>query len=358
MHDLQKIRISIGSAILIGLKQGKMDTNPSTCYIMTFTDRPCAGHCGFCPQGNHTNVALNSEGELITDLTVIEKRRLEQLSRVQWPVFQWSEFINALVAIQNQNIKPKFNRICVQVLNYPQMVEDLYYIIKEIHKKLPNLPFSAAIPPISKEDMKKLKEAGLERIGIALDASTPELFHKIKGKAAKGPYSWDTHWHALNSALDVFGEGFVTTHLIVGMGETVEELIHQLETSIQKKILPGIFLFTPIRGTPMEHIPRPSIHIFRRIQLARYLLLRDLKASDRFIFKEGDIVKIKNLTEMELKKVIDRGDAFKTAGCPACNRPNYTSAPGEEPDGYPRNLTPGEKKHIFNQLSPLIDLNE
>ncbi len=343
-EKIDGIRISAGSAALLGFTDIKVDVWPTTCYLMTYTDASCAGECQFCPQGSSTHY-----------------KATEQLSRVQWPVFKWEEFLHRLLKLQNnqqQEIKPPFQRICLQTLNYPGFFEEALSIITTIHANFPSLPLSAAIPPINKEQMAKLKNNGLDRIGIALDACTPELFEKIKNPSHQGPYRWEKHLQALDEALDVFGNQLVTTHLIVGLGETEREMINLIEKCVQKHVQPGIFLFTPVSHTPMAKHPRPTIEQFRRIQIARYLLLFQKKNSaKRFQYSQskGELVKISGLTESELRAIIDREIAFYTAGCPGCNRPYYTSRPGQEHDGFPRKIFPQEKKRIFEELSPLLD---
>jgi len=334
---IQKIRISIGSAAVLGLREIQVDTYPSTCYLMTYTNSQCIGKCSFCPQANGTN-----------------KKYSDNLSRVQWPVFDWENFLKLLIENQKPSNKLRFKRICIQVLNYRGFFDDVLFIIDEIHKKYPDLNISTAIPPISKSKMKKLRNAGLERIGIALDACKPSLFAKIKGPDNYGPYSWKNHWKAMNEALTIFGRGKVTTHLIVGLGETEEEMIKSIHNVIEGNILPGIFLFTPIKGTPMALEKRPPIESFRRVQLCRFLLLKNLQELSRFTFKEGVLVQINKFSQEELRSLINEEIPFLTAGCPDCNRPNYTYRPGEEASGFPRSLTFEEKEMIFNELKSLV----
>lgn len=362
MQNITQIRLSIGSAIVLGLRSYRAEILPTTCYLMTYTDAQCQGHCTFCPQGTHASSEINQENyqQRVSDPKI--KRSLRQpqkelLSRIQWPIFDFKEFIEALNRVQKKAIGPKFTRVCIQVLNYPQMIIDLKSILQAIHIIEPKLPISAAIPPIPKDLMIQLKALGLERIGIALDACTPELFNKIKGHLVNGPYSWDGHWKALRDALEIYGPGFVTTHFIMGLGETEEELINRIQQVTVAGIQPGIFCFTPIRGTPMENHPRPPIITFRRIQLARMLLLQNLRNFDRFIFHNGLLSKIRGLSSSELSNIIKNTSAFKTAGCPNCNRPYYTSSPGQEMDGFPRDLLPEEQSLIFQELNSIIDEN-
>ncbi|MCD6446521.1 hypothetical protein J7L49_07040, partial [Candidatus Bathyarchaeota archaeon] len=65
----EKIRVSLGSAIVIGLLDGKLDAAPTTAYILTYRNGKCIANCGFCPQARES------------------KSRTDMLSRVSWPVF-------------------------------------------------------------------------------------------------------------------------------------------------------------------------------------------------------------------------------------------------------------------------------
>ncbi|MHA1720210.1 MAG: radical SAM protein [Promethearchaeota archaeon] len=337
ISKIEKIRVSIGSAAVLGLREVKVDTYPTTCYMMTYTDTQCIGRCSFCPQASGT-----------------DKKYSDSLSRVQWPVFNWDTILKKLNFNQKAANSLQFKRICIQVLNYRDFYSDVHSIIKEIHEKFPKLKISTAIPPISSKKMQQLHSDGLERIGIALDACDPSLFAEIKGPNNHGPYSWKKHWKALEEALKIFGKGKVTTHLIIGLGESEEQMLRSIKKIIQKDILPGIFLFTPIKGTPMATKKRPSIEIFRRIQLARFLLLENPLNFSRFIFKTGKLYKIKDLSENELLALINKENPFLTAGCPDCNRPNYTYRPGEEASGFPRPLTSDEKVKIYSELKSLL----
>ncbi len=306
---------------------------------MTYTNSQCIGKCSFCPQANGTN-----------------KKYSDNLSRVQWPVFDWDNFYNNLEENQKPNNGLRFKRVCIQVLNYRGFFDDVLYIIDKIHTKFPDLNISTAIPPVSSPKMEKMHNAGLERIGIALDACKPSLFAKIKGPDNQGPYSWKNHWKTMDEALVVFGNGKVTTHFIVGLGETEEEMISSIHNAIERNILPGIFLFTPIKGTPMALEKRPPIESFRRIQLCRFLLLKNLQELSRFTFKEGVLVQINKFSQEELRSLINEEIPFLTAGCPDCNRPNYTYRPGEEASGFPRSLTFEEKEMVYNELKSLVSI--
>ena len=101
---------------------------------------------------------------------------------------------------------------------------------------------------------------------------------------------------------------------------------------------------------------RPPIESFRRIQLCRYMLLKNLQDLSRFTFKEGVLVQINKFSQEELRSLIIEEIPFLTAGCPDCNRPNYTYRPGEEASGFPRSLTFEEKEMVYTELKSLVSI--
>jgi biotin synthase-related radical SAM superfamily protein len=326
--------VSIGSASVLRLYNStRFKVPPTTCYIMTFNSNQCIANCGFCPQGR--------ESKSSDDL----------LSRVNWPVFQFKDFIAKFSYL---NPSKRFKRLCLQTLNYPNNVQDAIEIISKVREKS-DIPISIAIPPIPKKNLQEIKNLGVERIGIALDASTPEIFDKIKGKGVNGPYTWDSHFKALEEALDIFSEGFVTTHLIVGLGESSKDIFNIIYDLKNLKIKVGLFAFTPIKGTKLESLNPPDLLYFRKIQLGRYLILEENKDLNDFIFNnKGEIVKF-NINMRDFERVITQTDAFLTSGCPGCNRPYYTSRPTGPIYNYPKKLNEKEKKEIYNSLLEFVN---
>lgn len=330
---VEKIRVSIGSAVVLGLIQNKnYEVMPTTCYCMTYIEGRCIANCGFCPQ------ARDSEGST------------ELLSRITWPVFEFKEFLTKL----NYLPPPKrFKRICLQTLNYNQNFSDIVEIVSQI-KKNSNIPISIAIPPIDESKLKKLKLIGVDRIGIALDGSTEEIFEAVKGKGVKGPYNWNAHLQSLIDALEIFSVGNVTTHLIVGLGETQQQILELIQNLYNLKINVSLFAFTPIKGTKLQNKLRPNLIGFRKVQLGRYLIINEIKRFTDFTFNmKGDLIKF-NLNQYELENIIENSDSFMTTGCPGCNRPYYTSSPSGPMYNFPRKLSMREKEEIYQLFLKFI----
>jgi len=202
------------------------------------------------------------------------------------------------------------------------------------------LPISLDTPPLGRRELVKLRDAGLDRISIPLDAATPELFDKVKGVLVDGPYRWKGHIKALETAMEVFGAGRVMSNLIVGLGETEEEAVELIQRLMDMGVEMGLFAFTPIPGTNQEKRPQPSIRRYRRIQLAHYLITNGKAKCEDIIFNlDGNIVDFR-LKQSLIRDAVKTGLPFMTSGCPGCNRPYYNERPGGPLYNYPFNPVP------------------
>ncbi|MFN4133414.1 MAG: radical SAM protein [Candidatus Hadarchaeales archaeon] len=312
-----KVRVAFGTEVLLGLRKGKLEVAPTTAHLLTYFEGRCSAGCSFCPQGK------NSSGEL------------GMLSRVLWPLHELEEVLSALKTHD-------FKRICIQAVNFPGFLEDVITLVDEI-KAISSVPISVSSPPLTEEEMRRLREAGVERLCIPLDAATEKIFAEVKNG-----YNWNMHLSTLFSAAKIFPD--VTTHLIVGLGETEEEVAKLLQLLTDKKITVGLFAFTPIKGTPLEGRKPPELENYRRIQLARYLIQQKIARAENMKFEHGKIVDF-STSENDLLKVVESGAPFMTSGCPGCNRPFYNESPRGPIYNYPRPLTKEEVKTIARLLS-------
>jgi len=320
---VEYIRVALGTAAVIGFNKVKIDVAPTTAHLLVYSESKCLANCMFCPQAREST-ADN-----------------EMLSRVEWPRFSLDDVIETL-----RRSTRTFKRVCLQSVNYPGVEVDLIDIVSRI-KKACDLPISVACHPVSAEDVKRLVEAGAERIGIAVDAATSELFEKIKGKGAKSPYRWETHLKALEEAKKLIGRA--TTHLVVGLGESEEEMIKTIQMFYDRGITVGLFAFTPVRGTSLEKWPRPKVLSYRKIQLARYLIASGIARADDMKFQGGSLNNF-GVDGATLKLAVESGVPFMTSGCPNCNRPFYNESPLGPIYNFPRKPAKEELESIKKEL--------
>ena len=325
----QQIRVSTGSAVVLGLLEGKLDAEPTTAYLMTHRNGRCTANCGFCPQARTSQ----SNAEL--------------LSRVTWPAFPTK---TVLKKIGNAAEHGKIRRVCIQALNYPEVFTHLSALVTAI-KNHATVPVSVSCQPLNAENTRRLAEAGADRIGIALDAATEKLFSEVKGATANGPYHWNQQFTQLREAVSLFGKGNVSTHLIVGLGETEKEAVNLIQQCADMGVLPALFAFTPIRGTALENKPQPLLASYRRIQLARYLITNGNASQSDMRFDANGKITSFGMKKQKLTRIAETGKPFLTSGCPDCNRPFYNEKPSGPIYNYPRNIHQEEISGIKRQLS-------
>jgi biotin synthase-related radical SAM superfamily protein len=325
----EKVRVSLGSAIVLGLLSGKLDAPPTTAYLMTYRRGKCLANCGFCPQ------ARKSQG------------RADMLSRVSWPTFPIKRVLDGIEEnAKNSGIK----RVCIQALNYPEVFAHLQALVKAV-SRYAKVPISVSCQPLNPENIRRLAEAGAERIGIPLDAATEKIFDRVKGVAAGGPYEMNKQLALLREAVEIFGRGKVTTHFIVGLGETEKEMVDIIQKCVDMGVLPALFAFTPVAGTTLENWKPPSIQQYRRIQLARHLIVHGAVRAEAFKFDgEGRIIDF-GVDGQILRHVVWSGAPFLTSGCPDCNRPYYNEKPSGPIYNYPRPMCAEEIRKAAEELT-------
>ena len=324
----EKIRVSIGSATILGLTKGIMDAKPTTTYLLTYRPEKCSANCGFCPQAK------------------MSKGGADMLSRVTWPPFPTERVISKIeYAVKTGLTK----RVCIQALNYPTVFDDILNLTTEILSRV-NVPISVSCQPLNRGKMERLREAGIDRISIPLDAATEEIFDRVKGRLAGGSYVWEKQREALEEAVQIFGRGFVSTHLIVGLGEEEREMIQTIQWCVDSGVYPSLFSFTSISGTTLENHPQPPLSCYRRIQLAHYLITHGKTRCESMGFSEDGCIVDFGVSEELLRGVVRTGSPFVTSGCPNCNRPYYNERPGGPIYNYPKLPSPEEIVEIEKQI--------
>ena len=325
----RKVRVSIGTAAVLGLRELRLDASPTTAYMMLYTETGCVANCLFCTQARESSSERS------------------QLSRVMWPDFPTETVLRGFREPKSDVLE----RICIQIINYPGFVDDTLALLKAL-KEATGLPVSLDTCPIKKEEMETLKRAGIEKVSIPLDAATPKLFDEIKGMTSGSPYRWGNHMDALREAVEVFGVGNVMSNLIIGLGETEEEAVAVIQQLMDMEIKAVLFAFTPIPNTHLADRPQPPLESYRRIQLARHLITEGKGRFEEMGFLDGKLYSLGG--GIDLDELVADGTPLKTTGCPGCNRPYYNERPSGPLYNYPRDLTEEELRREKEMLKRLM----
>lgn len=120
-----------------------------------------------------------------------------------------------------------------------------------------DLPIQAQCePPDDFAWFERLKAAGVDSLGMHLEAVTPEVRARIMPGKAEVPVGY--YFQAFEAAVKVFGWGQVSTYLLAGLGDSLEALVEASDRLIQIGVYPFVVPFVPITGTPLANHPAPS----------------------------------------------------------------------------------------------------
>lgn len=318
LESPEYVRTSIAAAMTLGFKNGRFYRNAtSPCInVLLSYDSGCAGNCGYC------GLSLKREGEY-TEKSFI---------RVGWPSYSVDDIIKAISVSEG-----KVKRVCISMITNKRSIADTIHITKMLGERIPQ-PVALLIAPtiLTREDLVHFKEAGADKIGVAVDCARPDLFDSIRGKGVHGPHKWERYWECLKDALEIFGEMNVGAHLIVGLGETEKEMISVIQKVHDMGGWTHLFSFFPEPDSSLADHPQPPIGQYRRVQLARHLIDENIAGMGDFTFDIGGKLMDFGLPGEQLTEVISTGRPFMTSGCPdedgevACNRPYANCVPGPE----------------------------
>jgi radical SAM protein (TIGR04043 family) len=120
-----------------------------------------------------------------------------------------------------------------------------------------NLPIQTQCePPDDFVWFERMKSAGVDSLGMHLEAVDPQVRDRIMPGKASVPV--DYYYEAFAAAVRVFGWGQVSTYLLAGLGDSLETLLEACDRLIVLGVYPFVVPFVPITGTPLATYPAPS----------------------------------------------------------------------------------------------------
>jgi biotin synthase len=346
MRSPEYVQMSTAAAITLGIMPGKLyGCSCTRCLNLLLTyPEGCRANCAYCGLARHREAERN-----YADRNFI---------RVDWPAVPMAEIAATVGA--DPEASP-FHRMCISMITHPNSDDDTKTILKTWtdHVDPDAIPISILSNPttMERDDVQILRDMGSDIFTVALDAATPEIFDRTRGRGVQSPHSWKKYWEILLDARDIFGPQKFGAHIIVGMGETE----HDILTLVQKLVDLGghshMFCFYPEKGSLMDHLPATPRDQWRRVQLARYLIDYCGVRVDQMKFDESGRVCDFGLPRPEVDMIVDAGIAFRTSGCPgkfapdisACDRP-YGDSPPSDIASYPFQPKGGHLKRIRKQL--------
>jgi biotin synthase len=324
MRSPEYVQMSRAAAITLGVMPGQMHRCACTRCLNLLLTYPegCRANCAYCGLARHREAERD-----YADRNFI---------RVDWPALPLEQVIDI---VANSGEATSFHRMCISMITHPRSDVDTVTVLEAWTRRIPpeHIPVSILSNPttMSRADVQRLKDLGADIFTVALDACTPALFERTRGRGVQSPHSWKKYWEILTDAAEIFGPQKFGMHLIIGMGETEHEALSVVQQLVDLGGHSHMFCFFPEKGSLMDHLPATPRDQWRRVQLARYLIDYRGVRLEHMRFDEHGRVADFGLPRSELDRVIDEGVAFRTSGCPgkfrddvsACDRPFGDSPP-------------------------------
>ena len=332
------VRTSTAAAMTLKYYPGKFyrGAKLKALNLLLTYDPGCYARCAYC------------------GLSSSRKPDEDSFIRVDWPTMRTDE------VIERANKYGKgLDRVCISMITHPKALKDLNVVSKRFRDET-KLSISALIGPTlikSKKPLLEMKRAGVDRVGIAVDAATPGLFEKYRGRGVRGPHKWVRYWKVLEDSVAVFGKGMVGVHLIVGLGETERQMVETIQKAHDMGGCTHLFSFYPEDGSALEKLARPAVGHYHRVQLARWLIDNGIGSIRKMKFNRKGQITDFGVERKALDRIIDGGEAFMTSGCPgkdgkvSCNRPYGNERPSEKLRNYPFLPNPKDVLEIRKHLA-------
>ena len=324
MRSPEYVQMSTAAAITLGIMKGMMHRCECTRCLNLLLTYPegCRANCAYCGLARHRE----------TERDYADRNFI----RVDWPAVPMEQVVE-IVAKDGE--KSPFHRMCISMITHPNSDADTVTVLKQWTERVDpqTIPVSILSNPttMTLEDVKRLKDLGADIFTVALDAATPEIFERTRGKGVQSPHSWRKYWEILMDAREIFGPQKFGAHIIVGMGETEHDVLSLVQKLVDLGGHSHMFCFFPEKGSLMDHLPATDRGQWRRVQLARYLIdYKDVRVESMKFDGQGRVEDF-GVSQSTLDEIVTAGTAFRTSGCPgkfaddisACDRPYGDSPP-------------------------------
>ena len=121
-------------------------------------------------------------------------------------------------------------------------------------------------PPDDLDVLVEVREAGADSIGIHVEAFDQAVRERVM--PGKSRVSVEEYFAAFRRAVEVFGEGQVSSYVIVGLGESSESIIEGCQRLVDIGVIPFVVPLRPIKGSEMQDVAAPPADVMMRVYRA------------------------------------------------------------------------------------------
>lgn len=335
------VRLSLASAMALRMRSGRFyrDVRNGCINLLLTYPQTCRAGCTYCGLAQTRVNSISRSAAAVNGRSFI---------RVEWPTVPTDEIL-----VRLSRHRGEVRRVCLSMVTHPRAYSDALVLARRLTTEVGGLLLSMLVSPplVDEARLRELQRAGVERIGIGLDAASERIF-----RYRRPGLSWVAYWRTVAAAREVFGPERVNCHIVVGLGETDGELIDLCFRLRAMQVSVYLFSFCPEPGSAMARTRRPGLVRWRRLQMITHLIERNHVQPGEIRFDGRG-----RLTRLEidpglLRGTLSHGEPFLTRGCPAqdggpaCTRPFGSYRPGEPFRDYPFTPDPEDLQQIERQL--------
>jgi len=127
-------------------------------------------------------------------------------------------------------------------------IDDFCDIVAGVRENLPHIPIGVEPYVETREQIRRLKDAGADEIKINIQSFDRGIFSKICPRM-----DWERNLHMLTEAVEIFGRNRVVSNLIVGLGESPENIVEGIEK------LASMGVVVSVRLLRINELNRPKL---------------------------------------------------------------------------------------------------
>ncbi|MBI4204013.1 MAG: radical SAM protein, partial [Betaproteobacteria bacterium] len=183
MRSPDYVQMSTAAAITLGIMKGKMYRCACTRCLNLLLTYPegCRANCAYCGLARHREAERD-----YADRNFI---------RVDWPAVPLDKTIDI---VARDGAASPFHRMCISMITHPRSDADTVTVLRKWTARVDpaTIPVSILSNPttMTREDVERLKDLGADIFTVALDAATPEILDRTRGKGVQSPHSWAKYW--------------------------------------------------------------------------------------------------------------------------------------------------------------------
>jgi radical SAM protein (TIGR04043 family) len=182
-------------------------------------------------------------GQSLANKTTIAEKRPDQLAEVAAAAVELDGVKHAVLTTGTPHTDDRGAMVLAQA-------------VRAIKARV-DIPIQAQCePPADLVWLERMAEAGVDSLGMHLEAVTEDVRRRIMPGKAEVPVA--AYFRAFRRAVAVFGRGQVTTYLLAGLGDSRDAILDACRELIALGVYPFVVPFVPIAGTPLERHRPPE----------------------------------------------------------------------------------------------------